>query len=298
MFALRSHSSSVRLHGSPFARMLLAWVLALALHLTLLAGWEHPPSLPQANIAVPASAPALSIALATANVEASQLAPGNASLAHAGVSVTRPTKQLQPIEKTHKSQPVNNVAKEVKANTAAKPSSTDAVRASVVATAADSSSAVSRHNPPSNTTVFAQATTDATPAKLPETPLLIPTPEALSPGLAASVAKPSGAATNNDNASLNTTAHARALLVGAACPNAQAILSTIEYPAQAWRAQLSGEVLIEFTVTPSGAIKDLTVLKRAAPALTQASLQAISRLQCLGQGKDIRVQAPFTFKLQ
>ena len=85
--------------------------------------------------------------------------------------------------------------------------------------------------------------------------------------------------------------------VGVACPNSQQIRTEIKYPAQARKDGTEGDVLIEFTVATSGEIKDIEVKSSSNRVFNSVSLNAVRQFQCKGQGRDVRVQVPFSFKL-
>jgi protein TonB len=46
-----------------------------------------------------------------------------------------------------------------------------------------------------------------------------------------------------------------------------------------------------------GTIKDLQVTKSAAPVLDRAAENAVRQFNCAAQGHEVRVQVPFSFKL-
>ena len=85
--------------------------------------------------------------------------------------------------------------------------------------------------------------------------------------------------------------------VGVACPNSQQIRTEIKYPAQARKDGTEGDVLIEFTVATSGEIKDIEVKSSSNRVFNSVSLNSVRQFQCKGQGRDVRVQVPFSFKL-
>lgn len=86
--------------------------------------------------------------------------------------------------------------------------------------------------------------------------------------------------------------------VGAVCPNWANVKSEIAYPRQAQLDGIQGEVQIEFTVTPSGEIKDVTVVKSANRVFNAVTVKAVRSLKCVGQAQDIKVTAPISFKLE
>ena len=85
--------------------------------------------------------------------------------------------------------------------------------------------------------------------------------------------------------------------VGVACPNSQQIRTEIKYPAQARKDGTEGEVLVEFTVATSGEIKDIEVKSSSNRVFNSVSLNSVRQFKCNGQGRDVRVPVPFSFKL-
>jgi protein TonB len=85
--------------------------------------------------------------------------------------------------------------------------------------------------------------------------------------------------------------------VGVACPNSQQVRTEIKYPAQARKDGIEGDVLVEFTVATSGEIKDVEVKSSSNRVFNSVSLSAVRQFRCNGQGRDVRVQVPFSFKL-
>ena len=85
--------------------------------------------------------------------------------------------------------------------------------------------------------------------------------------------------------------------VGIACPNSQQIRSDIKYPTQARKDGLQGEVLIQATVGANGEIKDVEVISSSNRAFNSISINSVRLFKCNAQGRDVRVQVPFSFKL-
>jgi protein TonB len=84
--------------------------------------------------------------------------------------------------------------------------------------------------------------------------------------------------------------------VGVACPGHDRILSEAGFPREAERAGVeSGEVLVEFTLAPSGEIRDVQVISSTDRLLNRGSIQAVRRLLCKGQARDVRVQVPIVY---
>ena len=83
-----------------------------------------------------------------------------------------------------------------------------------------------------------------------------------------------------------------------ACPNYVEVMQSIVYPREALREGLEGEVVIEFTVTAAGEVKDTVIKSSTNRVFNRASMAVVSQLTCKGQGQDVRVQAPISFKLR
>lgn len=88
------------------------------------------------------------------------------------------------------------------------------------------------------------------------------------------------------------------LSVGLACPNHMEVRNRLPYPAQAQQMGLSGEVLMEFTVTASGQINDVALVKSSNRLFNSAAANAVNQLRCNGQGHDVRVRVPFVFRME
>jgi protein TonB len=83
------------------------------------------------------------------------------------------------------------------------------------------------------------------------------------------------------------------------CANYKEVMSSIAYPREALLDNIEGEVVIEFTVTANGSIRDAVIKSSTNRVFNKTSLNVVqSRLQCQGQGQDIRVQAPLSFKIR
>ena len=82
------------------------------------------------------------------------------------------------------------------------------------------------------------------------------------------------------------------------CPNYREILQSMPYPREAQLENIEGEVMVEFVVTAGGQVKDAAIRSSSNRVFNRVSLSTVQRLTCQGQGQDIRVQAPLTFKLR
>jgi len=83
------------------------------------------------------------------------------------------------------------------------------------------------------------------------------------------------------------------------CPNYVQVMSSIAYPREALLDGVEGEVLIEFTVTAAGEIKNAEIKSSTNRIFNRVALTAVqAKLTCQGQGQDVRVQAPVSFKIR
>jgi len=85
--------------------------------------------------------------------------------------------------------------------------------------------------------------------------------------------------------------------VGVACPNHLEVQGRVAYPPQALRLGLSGEVEVEFTVSPTGSVADIGIARSSNKLFNNAATSAVSQFRCVGQGQPVRVRVPFVFRL-
>lgn len=86
--------------------------------------------------------------------------------------------------------------------------------------------------------------------------------------------------------------------LGIACPNAAEVQGNIRYPAQAVREGIEGEVTAHFVVTGAGEIKNVAIASSSNRIFNNVVTQAVQQFGCRGQGQDVVVEAPFTFRLR
>lgn len=86
--------------------------------------------------------------------------------------------------------------------------------------------------------------------------------------------------------------------LAAACPNAQGIRSSMRYPPEARRQGLQGDVLARFVVTASGQIRNIDIVSSSNRAFNSSVINAVGQFACVGQGRDVAVEVPFTFRLE
>lgn len=89
-----------------------------------------------------------------------------------------------------------------------------------------------------------------------------------------------------------------AVAVSAACPNSQAIRSSLRYPIMARRDGIEGDVLARFVVGAAGGIRNAEIVSSSNRVFNTAVLSALQQFQCTGQGREVMVEVPFSFRLQ
>lgn len=86
--------------------------------------------------------------------------------------------------------------------------------------------------------------------------------------------------------------------VGVACPNYRQKLEEAGYPRDANRAGIQrGEVMLEFTVGPTGEVKNIKALQSTHASFARYAVKTAEEFKCLGQGHDVVVRAPVSYRL-
>ncbi len=86
--------------------------------------------------------------------------------------------------------------------------------------------------------------------------------------------------------------------LGIACPNAAQVQANMRYPAQAVREGIEGDVIVRFVVAGAGEIKNVAIVSSSNRVFNNVVTQAVQQFGCRGQGQDVVVEAPFTFRLR
>lgn len=86
--------------------------------------------------------------------------------------------------------------------------------------------------------------------------------------------------------------------LGVACPNAQSVRAAAQYPAQARREGLQGDVLARFIVGARGDVRDIQIVQSSNRVFNTAVMGAVRQFNCIGQGQDVAVEVPFSFHLE
>jgi periplasmic protein TonB len=83
------------------------------------------------------------------------------------------------------------------------------------------------------------------------------------------------------------------------CSNFSTVMGDSVFPRDAIRQGIEkGEALVQFTLSATGEIKDVKVLKSTHPIFARNSMRLVSEYKCQGQGKDVLVQVPFGYKME
>ena len=86
---------------------------------------------------------------------------------------------------------------------------------------------------------------------------------------------------------------------GVVCSNFTTVMGEVAYPREAARQGIEkGEATVQFTVGPTGAIKDIKVISSTNPIFARNSVRIVGEYKCQGQGRDVLVQVPFGYKLE
>jgi len=82
------------------------------------------------------------------------------------------------------------------------------------------------------------------------------------------------------------------------CPNYREALGSVAYPREAALDNIQGEVLAEFTLSATGQIRDIVIKSTTNRIFNRPAIQMIqTRLSCKGQGQDVKLSLPISFKL-
>jgi protein TonB len=84
-----------------------------------------------------------------------------------------------------------------------------------------------------------------------------------------------------------------------ACSNYTRVMGDAGFPREAARAGLEkGEVTVQFTLGPSGEIKDVKAIRSSHAIFARAAIKLVGEYKCQGQGQDVVVQVPFSYKVE
>jgi protein TonB len=83
------------------------------------------------------------------------------------------------------------------------------------------------------------------------------------------------------------------------CSNFSTVMGDAAFPKDAVRQGLDrGEATVLFTLSAAGEIKNVQVERASNPIFGRASARVVSDFKCQGQGRDVQVRVPFSYKLE
>jgi len=86
---------------------------------------------------------------------------------------------------------------------------------------------------------------------------------------------------------------------GVVCSNFTAVMGDAGFPREALRAGIEkGEALIQFTLSPTGEVKDIKVVRASHQIFARQSVKLVGDYKCQGQGREVTVLQPFGYKTQ
>ena len=139
---------------------------------------------------------------------------------------------------------------------------------------------------------------------VPASPVSVPVPDMpvqIAPPEQTIVAAPADTVISTESSSMADSAGAGStpsMAVSAACPNSQAVRTSMRYPLMARRDGVEGDVVARFIVGAAGGIRGAEIISSSNRVFNSAVLAAVQQFQCAGQGRDVMVEVPFSFRLQ
>ena len=83
------------------------------------------------------------------------------------------------------------------------------------------------------------------------------------------------------------------------CSNYSTVMGDTAFPKDAVRQGLEkGDATVLFTLSASGEIKNVMVERASHATFGRASVRVVNEFKCQGQGRDVQVRVPFSFKLE
>ena len=130
------------------------------------------------------------------------------------------------------------------------------------------------------------------PAPVVMTPVPVPAPQA-PPAPPAAVPAPAPAPV------AKPAAAPAPVSAGIACSNYREVVGQAVFPRQARRQGLTeGDVLMQFTLTADGQIRDVKSVRATHRVFARASALVVQMFKCQGQGRDVVVTVPFSYRLE
>jgi protein TonB len=84
-----------------------------------------------------------------------------------------------------------------------------------------------------------------------------------------------------------------------ACSNYNTVMGDAGFPKDALRLGLErGDAVVQFSLSPTGEVRDIKTIRASHPAFGRASARIVAEYKCQGQGREVIVQVPFSYKLE
>jgi periplasmic protein TonB len=86
---------------------------------------------------------------------------------------------------------------------------------------------------------------------------------------------------------------------GVVCSNYSTVMGEVAFPREALRQGIEkGEATIQFTLSTTGEVKNVTVLSASNQIFARNSVRIVGEYKCQGQGREVTVRVPFGYKVQ
>ena len=86
---------------------------------------------------------------------------------------------------------------------------------------------------------------------------------------------------------------------GVVCSNYATVMGDVAFPREAQRQGIErGDATIQFTLSANGEIRDIKALRSSHQIFARSSIRIVSEYKCQGQGRDVVVTVPFSYKLE
>jgi protein TonB len=83
------------------------------------------------------------------------------------------------------------------------------------------------------------------------------------------------------------------------CANYRTAMGDAAFPREALRRGLEqGDAMIQFTLTADGRVSHVEAVQASNPVFARASEAIVATFQCRGQGHDVVVQVPFSYRVE
>jgi protein TonB len=88
-------------------------------------------------------------------------------------------------------------------------------------------------------------------------------------------------------------------LASVVCSNYSTVMGDVAFPREATRQGIDrGEATIQFTLSASGEVKDIRAVSASNQIFARNSIRIVGAYKCKGQGRDVTVTVPFSYKLE